>query len=95
MKTDVPGDVHYDHPQVTVPYRNSTVSVDEECAPLLEKLWARGFRTIGCCQDLGNGNARIWFVFTEQKNKFMEEHEGSVQGYLPHVVDFPRKHLGQ
>ena len=31
----------------------SRASIDVQLAPLIKALWAAGYETIGCCQDLG------------------------------------------
>lgn len=41
------------HPQVTVPYGDRTVDVDEGIAPLLLALWRAGIHTVYSCQGDG------------------------------------------
>lgn len=71
-----------------VPYRNGTVWVDKGCVAFMQKLWAEGYRTIGCCEEAYPGWARIWF-YGDHFKRFREEYPESVEGYLPHTVDIP------
>lgn len=95
MRTDPgpPGDVHWDHPQTEVAYGHGVISVDTGCVGLLTRLWAEGYETIGCCEEAYEGHARLWFRSTQQARRFIEQHPGAYEGYLPHTADFPVEYL--
>ncbi|HEX3960425.1 MAG TPA: hypothetical protein VHZ03_27940 [Trebonia sp.] len=45
---------HHPVKRLTAP-DGSRVNIDVQLAPLIKALWAAGYETIGCCQDVGQG----------------------------------------
>jgi hypothetical protein len=39
--------------RLTPPHTNEPIEIDNDMVPLVRALWARGWRTLACCQDDG------------------------------------------
>lgn len=50
---DEPGDHRHPYELMTPPGSDEPVQIDTLLAPLITALWAAGFTTVACCQDLG------------------------------------------
>lgn len=48
----------HDQVQLVPPDSDEPVGIDVEMVPLIQALWAAGYRTITCCQDLGESAGR-------------------------------------
>ena len=43
----------------------ATLDIDVRLVPLIRELWARGFGTLGCCEDDPPGSGQAWIAFCE------------------------------
>ena len=76
------------HPQTLVEYDGNLIEVDTGIVPLLEAMWASGFRTYASCEDHGGGDARIWFSDPDHQARFIELSGGSPVSGSHWPVDF-------
>lgn len=76
----MPGELGQVHPTVRLPYQGGLVDVDENMVPLVQTLWARGFKTEGCCQDFGESIARNGHR-SDTSAKHRKRHADFYRGY--------------
>jgi hypothetical protein len=86
--------VRHHHDTTPAFYEDRWVDIDSKIVPLMEALWARGFRTYSCCEEYRRHVIRVWFSDPESYERFhalgVPYHPVGGAGY---VVDFEDVHV--
>lgn len=72
------------HPVRRVTVGSMFADIDEELAPVVERCWQAGIRTLTCCQDAGESNAS-WVEMLPHMSAYVDARKG--WGFIDFPID--------